>query len=227
MDPVSATVLATTAASAAAPAAASAAVIGPGLISGGLLSSAITAPLTTFAAGSEIAADAGLATAGLGGLNFARMFNIGSTIFNSAGSLLGGIAQSKEKKAEATQLDQAAKARVAAATQEMQIEGRNTDLALSKARNNAAAGGGALDPSVVNILGDLEKQGARNEANTLDNANSAAHSMEAQAVDDRFMAKQSMMAGGIGAVTSMFSGLGKSMSAKYGYDDTTSTVSYA
>lgn len=238
MDPVTWAGIGTLASSAAAPAAGAAA-LGTAVDTAIAAAPAVFGTTAAVSSGVDLAiagapaifgTSAALATgdtvaAGATGLNFARMFNIGSTIFNSASNLIGGIAQSKEKKSEAAQLDLAAKERVAAATREMAIEGRNMDLAISKARNNAAAGDGALDPSVVNILGDLEKQGATNEANTLDTANSEAHAMQAQAADDRFMAKQSLIGGGIGAVTSLFSGLNKSMSSKYGYDN--STVSYA
>lgn len=188
------------------------------LLSGGLADlAASTIPAadagwTTGAAASSLSADAG----GLSGINFARMLNIGSTIFSTAGNYMQGKAGSAEKNFEANQLDQDAQQKVAAGTAEMQIEGRNTDLAVSKARNNAAAGGGSLDPSVVNILGDLEKQGGRNEANTLYNAQSGAASEENQATADRFQAKNYGTAGDIGAVAGLFSGLTKSMSAKYG-----------
>lgn len=232
MDPISAAFTALTAAATpAAAAATTAAVAAPtiaapvagAVVANGVADAAAATVLPAFTETASLAAEgaastSAAATAGAAGLNFARMFNIGSTIFNTAGNFLGGLAQKREKDFEAKQLDVNAKERIGAATREMQIEGRNTDLAISKARNNAAAGGGALDPSVVNILGDLEKQGARNEANTLDTANSAAHEMETQAVADRFSGQQSMIGGTIGAVSSLFSGLNKTMAAKYGAD---------
>lgn len=167
-------------------------------------------------AGAGAAAETSMA--GIGGLNFARMFNVGSTILSSAGSLISGMGQAAEKKSEAAQLKQNAVARVAAGTQQMAIEARDTDYAVSKARNTAAAGGGGLDPSVMHIIGNLEQQGATNETNTLFNAQSDATAMTNQANADRFMANQYGTAGEIGAVTNLFSGINKSMAAKYGSD---------
>ena len=172
-------------------------------------------------AGIPLAADAavtGAATAGAAGFNFARMFNVGSTIFNAGGALLSGITGKQEKDFEAKQLDQNAKAEVAAATRQMAVERRDTNLAESRVRNLAAASGGALDPSVINILGDLETEGTTNVQNTLYNANSRAAGMTNQAIASRFAGKNTMTAGGIGAVSSLFKGVGQSMSGKYGYD---------
>ena len=167
--------------------------------------------------GAGAAAATGDAVAGAaGGFNFARMFNVGSTIFNAGGAIMSGISAKQEKDYEAAQLDQNAKAEVAAATRKMQLERRDTDIAESRVRNLAAAGGGALDPSVVNILGDLESEGTTNIQNTLYNANSAAHGMESQAIASRFSGKNSLTAGGISAVGSLFKGIGQSMSGKYG-----------
>lgn len=182
---------------------------------------AIAAPViadTTAVAGADAAATAGAGAGLFSGLNLARMFNIGSTIFNTVGAYERGVNERAYQNYQSEALTQNAKAKMAATSEQMAIESRDLDYTLSTQRARGAASGGGLDPSVMDIMGRTATQGATNMVNTLYSGQSGADAMLNQAAADRFQGGQAFLGGEIGAVTSLFSGMNKTMASKYGYD---------
>lgn len=145
----------------------------------------------------------------------AKWLSVGSTIVSGFGSYQAGKAQEASLQSQADQEKVKANQEAAAGEEQMAVENRNTELAMSKVTADAAAGGGALDPSVVHLLGDLQTQGKENEYNTLYNSQNKANADTDQATMDRFQASQDSKAGTIGAVASVFKAGSQSMFDKY------------
>lgn len=132
----------------------------------------------------------------------------------SAVSAVSSIAQGMEQKKianyqaqqtqlvanqTAKQLEQRAGQERAAAQQKMIEAGRTKNLAISRAQAIAAAGGGSLDPSVINIMGDLETQGKYNQ-------DVALYEGEDAAVGDEYQAKTTRATGNANAAISRMQG---------------------
>lgn len=171
---------------------------------------------------------------------------VGSTVLSAVSQAQQGKAQQKIMNAQAAQTqsiaDQQAKQleykagqERAVAQQKMIAQGQQKRLAQSRAQSLAAASGGSLDPSVINILGDLEAEGSYNQGVTMYEGEEAAKGNEyqaaltrsqgtAQANIDRFTGKVYKQAGYMGATTTLLSGASstagsnsfKSLMAKYG-----------
>jgi len=92
---------------------------------------------------------------------------VGSTVLSAAGAMQEGWAAEASAKAQQQQLEYQAKTGEIAAGQERASaqrrameERRQAGLASSRAQALAAAGGGGtLDPSIINIMGDLAAEG--------------------------------------------------------------------
>lgn len=129
---------------------------------------------------------------------------------SAVSSIVGGMEQKKiaDYQAQqqqlvadqtAKQLEQRAGQERAAAQQKMIDAGRQKNLAMSRARAIAAAGGGSLDPSVINIMGDLETEGKYNQ-------NVALYQGEEAAVSDEYQAKTTRATGNANAAISRMQG---------------------
>lgn len=118
-------------------------------------------------------------------------------------------------QATAKQLEQRAGQERAAAQQKMIESGRTKNLALSRAQALAAAsGGGSLDPSVINILGDLETEGRYNQ-------DAALYEGENNATGDEYQAKLTRAGGASDAAISRMQG---SAAQKAGYMGAATTL---
>lgn len=177
---------------------------------------------------------------------------VGSTVLSAASSIQQGKAQQQLMNyqaqqaqnianAQAQQLEYQAGQERAASQQRLIAENRTKRLAMSRAQALAAAsGGGSLDPSVINIMGDLETQGEYNKGTIMYEGEEAAKGNEyqaavtrsqgnAQAAIDRFSGKMYRQAGFMEATNTIMKG-GSSLYNKYaegsgglyggGYSDT-------
>lgn len=124
----------------------------------------------------------------------------GSAALSAGGTILGAKAESKALRGEAVQLEaQAGQDR--ASSQRSAIENRRQSRLLqSRALALAAAsGGGASDPTVVNILSRLEGEGEYRALVSLYEGEEAARSKLMQAAARRKEAKNVKTAGYLGA----------------------------
>lgn len=97
------------------------------------------------------------------------------------------IAQNQALEFEALQLERKANSERAMAQREYINAQRDKRLAQSKVVASAAAGGGStLDPSVVDIIGDLEAEGKYNADSALYTGETAARSFSSQATLNRY-----------------------------------------
>lgn len=162
---------------------------------------------------------------------------IGSTALSAVGQIQQGKSQQKLMNYQAQQAENIADAQAKqleyragqerASTQRKVIqENRTKNLALSRAQALvASSGGGSLDPSVINLMGDLETQGEYNksvinyegEESAKGNEYSAALTRsqgQSQAAVDRFSGKMYKQAGYMAAASTVLKG-GSSMYDKY------------
>jgi hypothetical protein len=104
---------------------------------------------------------------------------------------------------------QAGQARASAQRQALD-ERHNADLAGSRAQAAAAASGaGATDPTVVNIQGDIAKEGEYRYGMALYNGEEYARGLEGQANAKRASAKAAQFAGYMNAASTVLSAGGK------------------
>ena len=106
-----------------------------------------------------------------------------------------GKAQRAAKEREAEQLDQNAVQTVAAAQRKAMEEKRRGDLVASRALAIAAAGGGASDKSVVNIISDLKGEGSYRAMLAMYEGEDRARLMREQGKLTRFEGEQLFEAG--------------------------------
>ena len=154
---------------------------------------------------------------------------IAGTVMSAYGQYQQGqaIEASSERSAafaayKAMQERQNATQEIAASQRSAEEDRLRTQYAVSRAVAVAAAGGGAAsDPGVVNIVANIERQGAYNASVDLYQGKSAARSMENQANADIYGAslktadaKQAASAKTMGAVTTLMKG-GASIYDKY------------
>ena len=158
------------------------------------------------------------------------MMLVGSTVLSAAGNLQEGWAADANAKAQQQSLEyeakqsevQAGQERAAAQRRAME-ERRQATLASSRARALAAAGGGAtIDPSVVNLMGDLAAEGEYNAGVAMYEGEEEARNLETSASLRRYegtmarsAGKQAKRAGYIKAGTTVLKG-GKSIYDSYG-----------
>lgn len=165
---------------------------------------------------------------------------VGATVLSAGAAIQQGAAQAKlaeyQSKAQqdslntqAKQMEVIAGQERAAAIQKMIQQGKQKRIAQSRAQALAAAGGGgSLDPSVVNIIGDLEEEGYRNQQMALWEGEERAKDLEfgartkrndgaTQAKIGKYAGQQYRTAGYMGAASTVLSNAANySLQAKYG-----------
>lgn len=164
---------------------------------------------------------------------------VGGTLLSAYGQIQQGQAadamgKANQQSAEfsAKQMEINAGQERASAQRKMLEEGRKKNMALSRAQAVAAAsGGGTLDPSIVDIMGDLEAEGEYNKRAALFEGEQRAQDLESGAMVQRYQGSMSRMAGKaekkssyVAAAGSLFKGGGqvgdsdafKSLMDKYG-----------
>lgn len=135
------------------------------------------------------------------------VLSVGSTVMGYFGNRNAGIAAQQESEYRAKQLEQRAGQERATAQRQAVIEKRRGVLAQSKVQARAAAsGGGALDESVVNIMGDLEGESELNALNSLYEGEERARDDESEAIVTRYSGQQKKKAGYLAARTTALSG---------------------
>lgn len=140
----------------------------------------------------------------------------GSTILQAGGTIAGANAQAGQLKSEATQLDALAGTDRASAQRTGSEQKRQARLLQSRALAVAAAsGGGASDPTVINILSRLEGEGEYRSLVALYEGEEVARSKEAQASARRKEAKNVKRAGYLSAAGKVLEG-GATMFTRFG-----------
>lgn len=133
-----------------------------------------------------------------------------------AGTILGARSEAKALKSEARQLDAKAGLERASSQREALEERRQGRLAQSRTLALAAAsGGGASDPTVVNLMADLAGEGEYRALTALYNGEEEARGLEAQATARRKEAKAVKTAGYLKAAGTILNA-GSSMADRYG-----------
>lgn len=125
----------------------------------------------------------------------------------AAGAAAQGRAQNKAAGFQSRQMEQQAGQDRATAQRVAITQRHQAKLAQSRATTLTAAGGGSmLDPSVVNIMGDIQGQGEYNALAALFSGEERARGQELQASATRITGKQAQIAGNINAGSEMLKG---------------------
>jgi hypothetical protein len=134
----------------------------------------------------------------------------------AGGAIAGGINARREGEYQASQYDVAAGQARAASQREAEEEARRSRLAQSRALAVAAAsGGGASDPTVVDVISSLAGEGAYRAAVALYEGDEQARVLKARGEAARREGKSKQRAGYIRAASTLLSS-GSSLFDKYG-----------
>lgn len=127
-----------------------------------------------------------------------------------------GAAANAMAKSEADQMGANALSSQAAAQRTALGERKQAGYAESRVQALAAgSGAGATDPTVLNIEGDIHKQGEFNALNALYNGDSRASQLNAGADIQRLTGQSAQKAGNIGALSTVLS-TGSSLYSRFG-----------
>lgn len=140
----------------------------------------------------------------------------GTALLKGASTILGANSQANDLRDQAGQLDAQAGTTRASGQRQAIEEQRQARLASSRGLAVAAAsGGGADDPTVVNLLANIAGEGEYRSATDLYTANEQAFSLESQADARRKEAKNVKRAAWIKAAGSIL-GAGSSLQDRFG-----------
>mgnify|MGYP001606871182 CR=1 FL=1 len=129
---------------------------------------------------------------------------IAGTALSAGSSIIGANQEARQYRSAADQLDVQAAQQRAMSQREAIDQRRQARLATSRGLAVAAAsGGGADDPSVVNLLADLEGEGEYRALTSLYNGEEQARAKEVQATDYRSAAKNAKTMGWLKAGTTI------------------------
>jgi len=132
--------------------------------------------------------------------------SLGSTLFSSVSSLVGGGAADKAAKFKAQQIERNAKARRASGTRETQ-EGLRKGRALqSDAIAQMAAGGGAFDAGSIEQLAELKQTTDYNALTALFEAEEQAKGLDLAAKGTRIEGKMAKKKGQRKALSTILTG---------------------
>lgn len=141
---------------------------------------------------------------------------VAGAALTAASTISAGNARKAESNYEAGQLKENAGQAQASGERAMLVQNRQTKLAESRAQAVAAAsGGGALDPSVVDVEGNIAGEGAYRALSALYEGNSQATGMQNQAAATEFSGSQAQKASMISAGGGFLSSVGSTLSQKY------------
>ncbi len=141
---------------------------------------------------------------------------VGTVVSAGAAEEQGKAAQ-QAAEMQAMARERQAREREAAAGREAASQERKTNAVLSRQQAVAAAsGGGATDPTVLDLMGDTAAQGAYNSASALYEGFAAGRSLDEQAAIDRFRGQQARRAGQISSMGTLLSGVSNFASAAKG-----------
>ncbi len=132
---------------------------------------------------------------------------VAGTVMSAVGARNAGIAANQEADYRAQEAHIQAGQELAASQRSSIEQIRQMRLVESRGQALAASSGaGALDPSVVDIMGDLETQGRYKAAVAGYEGQDKAANLDNQATLDRFSGGQAEKAGNIKAVSTLMSG---------------------
>lgn len=139
----------------------------------------------------------------------------GGSAMSAYGRYTAGKQAKRAKRFEAQQMQQNAQQLRAASQREALEIDRQSRLAMSRALAVAAAsGGGASDPTVLNLMGDLAQEGQYRRMVALYEGEQAAGKQEMGADISYWEGNQALKAGKLEAVGTMLEG-GSSLYSKY------------
>lgn len=137
------------------------------------------------------------------------------TAASAVGTVVGASAAEEQGKnadraaqMQALALQREAREKEAAAQRRAITEQTKADLVLSRQQAVAAAsGGGATDPTVLDIMGNTAQQGRYNADSALYEGAAAGQSLDEQAALTRYRGQQARRAGRINSMTTVLSGM--------------------
>lgn len=130
------------------------------------------------------------------------------TIFSAVNALQQGSAQKKAANYQAAQLEQQAGQERASAQRGAIEQRKRATLASSRVKSlSAASGGGVLDPSIVDITGDIGTQGEYNALSALYAGEERGRGLEMGASAKRFEGAEAKRASYYTAAGTLFNGL--------------------
>lgn len=143
--------------------------------------------------------------------------SVGGSVLSGIGQIQAGKAANVSAKFQAGQMEQRAGQERAASQRVALEERRRAGIAMSNATAAAGvSGGGATDPTVLNITGGLAKQGEYNALSALFEGEEKARGLQLQAAGTRMEGKQTKRAGYISGASTIISGTGNTLMNKYG-----------
>jgi hypothetical protein len=144
------------------------------------------------------------------------MMMIGSTVLSAGGQYRAGKTEDKRAKIEARQMEAQAKEEFAASQRAGFEQERQGALKASRMLALAAAsGGGASDPTIVNLMANLAGETQYRKSVELYEGGERAKDLRYQGQVRRYEGKEAKRAGKLGAFTTLLSG-GTSLYSKYG-----------
>ena len=152
---------------------------------------------------------------------------VGSSVLSGIGQIQAGKAANSNAKFQARQMEQQAGQERASSQREAIAERRQSAIIQSNAQASAAAsGGGATDPTVLNITGNIAKEGEYNALSALFQGEEKARGLGLQASATRMEGKQAKKQGMIGGVSTIIGGTA-SAASKYSPSAPSGTVGTA
>jgi len=188
------------------------------------MTGATTAALVGTAATTATATTAAAAaTAGLIGTGGAMTLGGAATLASIGGSILSGLGQMQAGKAakananfQSAQMEQQAGQERASSQREAIALRRQSAIMQSNAQAaSAASGGGATDPTVLNITGNLAREGEYNALSALFAGEERARGQKLQAASTRIEGKQAQKQGYSGGAATIIGGIGSSVASRY------------
>ena len=133
--------------------------------------------------------------------------NVLGTVMSAGGAASAGYGAEQAARFQAAQLRQNAGQQEAAAQRTAAEDIRQGELMISRAMAVAgASGAGVTDPTVLNIIGNISKEGKLASLTSLYEGESAAAGMRRQAAAAEFEGGQVRKAGEIKAMSTLLSG---------------------
>lgn len=141
---------------------------------------------------------------------------VGSSVIGGVGSVMAGNAQGGSLDARAASEKSAGIQAVASAQRQGLSEAQKGRFVASTAKANlTAGGGGAADPTSINILANIKGQADYNQLSALYEGQEQNREYDMQAASDQQQADQARQAGWINGFSTILSG-GNSLYSKYG-----------
>lgn len=134
---------------------------------------------------------------------------VAGAALSAGGTLAGGVAKKNASDFQAAQDDMAAQESRASGQRSAQDKDRQTTLVLSKLQANAAAsGGGASDPGVLTLAGNIGGRGEYESLMDMYKGENRARGLEDEATGARASGDAGLDAAGLSAAGTLIGGAG-------------------